>query len=192
MTAHAMAGDRERCLAAGMDDYISKPLQSQQLHALLARFGKTSVPRGRSEDHPIAMAAIDPPHPRDAVVPAAASIPSREVLLEELDGDESLLQRMIALFHENTPHLLDDIRNSVASHDPVALARAAHALLSSLGAFRAAHAYRLTQQLEAQAHDENHENTERTFLALEEATAAVHTALAAFARPGPACPVPTG
>lgn len=42
MTAHALKGDRERCLAAGMDDYISKPIQPQQLYEVLAKYAPTT------------------------------------------------------------------------------------------------------------------------------------------------------
>ena len=90
------------------------------------------------------------------------------------------MRRMTALFHENTPLLLDDIRGSIALQSADGIARSAHALLSSLGAFGANAAHRLTQQLEAQAHDENYEQTDRTFAALERESAQIHAALAAF------------
>ena len=90
------------------------------------------------------------------------------------------MQRMIALFHENAPHLLDDIRGSIARRSSGDLARSAHGLLSSLGAFGANDARQLTQQLEAQALEENYEHSDRTFAALERETAEIHTALAAF------------
>ena len=90
------------------------------------------------------------------------------------------MQRMIALFQENTPHLLDDIRGSIARRGSSDLARSAHGLLSSLGAFGAHDARQLTQQLETQALEENYEHTARTFAALERETAEIHVALAAF------------
>jgi PAS domain S-box-containing protein len=183
MTAHAMTGDRERCLAAGMDDYLSKPLEKAWLLALLDRVSAgrnsagaaapPSVPNGHRQPEALRTSA-----PKSSA--RALPVFSREKLLDELDGDEALMLRMFALFHENTPRLLDDIRGSIARRDGTDLARSAHALLSSLGAFGANKAHRLTQQLETQAHEENYEHTDRTFAALERETAAIHAALAAF------------
>jgi signal transduction histidine kinase/CheY-like chemotaxis protein len=178
MTAHAMAGDRQRCLDAGMDDYISKPLQKAELLALLKRISSGRHPTG---------AAVPPTAPNGhlqtlAHESSARELPifSRQKLLDQLDGDEALMQRMITLFHENTPRLLDEIRGSVARRGATDLARSAHALLSSLGAFGANDARHLTQQLETQALDENYEYTDRTFAALEREAAEIHAALAAF------------
>ena len=183
MTAHAMAGDRERCLGAGMDDYLSKPLRKAELFALLER-----VVAGRKA------AAITSPngHPLPGALrtlasgPSAAALPvfSREKLLDEFDGDEDLMRRMIALFHENTPRLLDDIRGAIACRAAPDLARSAHTLLSSLGVFGAHEARQLTLQLETQAELQDYENSLQTFTALERGTAEIHAALAAFAAGG--------
>src|SRR5687768_11729082 len=175
MTAHAMAGDRERCLAAGMDDYISKPLHTAALLELIERIctrrngGAAAPPPVNGLQTSVAESAA----PAELVL-------SREKLLNQLDGDEALMQRMIALFHQNTPQLLDAIRSSIARRNGAELARAAHALLSSLGAFGAHHALRLTRQLEAQAQEGDYEKIDRTFAALEGATAEVHATLSTF------------
>ena len=84
---------------------------------------------------------------------------------------------MIALFHENTPRLLDDIRASVVRRDGGDLARSAHALIGSLGAFGAKEAQSLARQLEEQAHAANYAQTDPTFAALARATAEIHQAL---------------
>jgi len=183
MTAHAMAGDRERCLDAGMDDYISKPLQKADLLDLLDR-----ISAGQNS----ASAAIPPSIPNGHRAPdGSQTLPfelpvrvlpvfSREKLLDQLDGDEALMSRMIALFHENTPHLLDDIRGSIVRRDARDLAHSAHALLSSLGVFGALDASHLTRQLEAHGREKNYQHTDETFAALERETAEIHLALAAF------------
>jgi HPt (histidine-containing phosphotransfer) domain-containing protein len=112
--------------------------------------------------------------------PSALPIFTREKLLDQLDGDEELMQRLVAIFQENTPRLLEEIRGSIARRGSRDLARSAHALLSSLGAVGANDAHQLTRQLEAQALEEDYTETERTFAALEQETAEIHTALAAF------------
>jgi len=172
MTAHAMTGDRERCLASGMDDYIAKPLHKAELLALLEKY--TAARATVAANH----APLAPP-----AALAAPKLPifSREKLLEELDGDEEFLFRLIDLFQENTPRLLETIRECVEERRGSDLARAAHALLSSLGTFGAVEARRLTEELESQGKQENYEHTERTYAALARATAEIHATLSTFA-----------
>jgi signal transduction histidine kinase/AmiR/NasT family two-component response regulator/HPt (histidine-containing phosphotransfer) domain-containing protein len=183
MTAHALTGDRERCLASGMDHYLSKPLRKADLVALLDQASASRNPNGAAFP-PATPDALHRPSPGPALgrESSAGKLPtfSREKLLEELDGDEALLQRMIALFQENTPRLLDDIRNSIARRGFSDVARSAHALSSSLSVFGANNARHLTEELQAQAHQENYEYTDRTFTALEREASAVHATLAAF------------
>ena len=183
MTAHAMAGDRQRCLAAGMDYYLSKPLIKAELVALLER-----IPRRQKRPGEVASpSASNGNRPPDALQPLeresspkALPIFSREKLLDELDGDEILMRRMISLFQENTPRLLDDIRGSIARRASGDLARSAHALRNSLGTFGAHDGHRLTLQLETQAHQEDYEDTDRIFAALVRGTTEIQAALAAY------------
>jgi two-component system sensor histidine kinase/response regulator len=170
MTAHAMAGDRERCLAAGMDDYVAKPLRKEDVLRVLEHCSYASASHVPEPPTEPLLHGTEPP----------LSLYSREELLEQCDGDDELMGRLIALFHENTPRLLDDIRDSIARRGSSDLARSAHALLSSLGAFGANDARHLTRQLETQAHHEDYEDTDRTFAALERGTAEIYLALAAF------------
>jgi two-component system sensor histidine kinase/response regulator len=105
MTAHAMNGDRERCVAAGMDGYVSKPLDPRMLFAVV-------------EDEPPA-------------VPAAASTPStfdRTAALERLDGDEALLSDVIGIFLEDCPARLKAIKAAVDAREPEAIRVEAHGL----------------------------------------------------------------
>ncbi len=162
MTAHAMAGDRERCLAAGMDDYLAKPLKKNELLGMLARFQKASAasPTWEGPERPDSSAEDRvPTFPHDRSAPNIAKdrgakaaptlrIFTREQFLNQLDGDEELMQTLIALFHENTPRTIANIATAIETRNGKALAAASHALLSSLGAFGAVEAGAITRNLE--------------------------------------------
>ena len=176
MTAYAMAGDRERCLAAGMDDYIAKPLQTPELIALLARnspWPTTTDPRSGSAifKSPYGLVGSD-----DGAL-AAASIFTREKLMDQFDGDPTLMRKLIALFHENAPNLLEEMRRSIAQGMPDDLACSAHTFLGSLGVFGATRARRLTLQLEEQGRSETLEGSIATLGELERETELVSLAL---------------
>ncbi len=117
MTAHAMTGDRERCLAAGMDSYISKPIRSRDLFETMAR-----VVDGASDALP----------PADATPPAAATDLDLAAMLQTVGGDRQLLREIGEAFLEEAPRLLDDLRASAADGDSDAMRRAAHTLKASL------------------------------------------------------------
>ncbi len=120
MTANAMAGDRRKCLDAGMDDYLSKPVSRAELEQCIARWKDTQMPV------PAAAPALS--EQRDAQRPGVLDqnvlSELREVLGAEVD-------KIIAVYLEDTPRLIAQLEHAVAASNPIALRIAAHTLKSS-------------------------------------------------------------
>jgi CheY-like chemotaxis protein/HPt (histidine-containing phosphotransfer) domain-containing protein len=127
MTAHALKGDRERCLAAGMDDYLSKPLRPNDLDAVLERWLR-AAPAGAAAPAPAAA------EPDDALVDEERMRVFREDYPE-------IVEQLVDLFVDSTPPLLTDLRSAVQDGDAEAVRRTAHKLKGScqnIGAARLA------------------------------------------------------
>ncbi|HEX7880723.1 MAG TPA: response regulator [Candidatus Eisenbacteria bacterium] len=134
LTAHAMAGDRERCLAAGMDDYLSKPLRPEDLVAALERQGAASREPGDVSDAPSSPAET---HDESVFDPAE--------LLERVGGHRDLMNRLVGISREELPRMREAVQRAISSGDAKELFQAAHALKGAalnLAASRVAEAAR--------------------------------------------------
>lgn len=134
ITAHARKADRDKCLAAGMDDYVSKPIKPRDLKAALARrmAGVTYIP--------IAHGAFE-------------ALPHGEVLniseaLGLVGGNRELLCEIARLFLDQYPRLLEETRRALSRSDYQSLGGAAHTLASSVGQLGGQRAFAAAKKLE--------------------------------------------
>jgi len=125
LTAHAMKGDREECMAAGMNDYLSKPIQPQELYEAIARLAR----------------------PPAEPVPAADQI-DRRPALARAGGDPELLRDLIELFLDDCPKLLAEIDTAVLRRDSLTLQRCAHRLKGEVSIFDDGPAFEAADRLE--------------------------------------------
>ena len=164
MTAHAMKGDRERCLDAGMDSYISKPLRP---HLLFEVIESIAAPLGA-------------PSKEAAGAEAAAAEFDREAVLTLVEGDQALLQEIVGLFLVEAPDLLRAMRAALARRDAVALEHSAHALKGSVGNFGAKTAHAIALTLEIMGHDGDLSGAPEAMAELETAFTRLAQALEEF------------
>jgi CheY-like chemotaxis protein/HPt (histidine-containing phosphotransfer) domain-containing protein len=140
MTANAMAGDRERCLDAGMDAYVAKPLKSKELFQVIEEAAESlGDVNSASKNEP----------KRSTPVPSENSqVIDKDSALDQLDGDEELLGQMVGLILEDCPRFMEDIRSAIARGDAEALQRISHTLKGAVGNVQAHAVYEAALRLE--------------------------------------------
>jgi len=135
MTAHAMKGDREKCLSAGMDGYLSKPIRIDELKQAVFRAGQKRNTGGSPEQN------------------SFGAIGKLESLLDSVMGDQALLAEMAELWLADSERQERQIQEGLDSGDVMMVQRAAHALKGSVGTFQASAAQEAAHQLEMSAKD---------------------------------------
>ncbi len=139
LTAHAMKGDRERCLQAGMDAYVAKPVQKQELLHIMYQYS------ARTENRFLAVS--------EKSTDSALPVFDMDEGLQHSGGDEPLLADLCQLFMQDCPESQCEIRQKIARGDTPAAADAVHKLKSSLATIGGVRAYRAALAVESLARD---------------------------------------
>jgi two-component system sensor histidine kinase/response regulator len=160
MTAHAMKGDMERCLAAGMDSYISKPVKAEELIKIVETTGKARD-AGESGEKP-------------------GNVLDMTGALAHVDGDEELLKEIAGIFLDSSDELMDRIHQAIKNQDGGELERAAHTLKGAVGNFGAEPACRAALELENMGRSADLTKAEAVYSVLEKAIGNLRDTLAAM------------
>ncbi|MCB1279274.1 response regulator [Prosthecobacter sp.] len=155
MTAHALKGDRERCLAAGMDGYVSKPIQPADLWSAVEEL----LPSVASSKQPSATPAMATLHPEDAAI--------RDHALKSASNNPDFLRQLIKVFIAESETLMSGIHAAVADGDAKALHGHAHSLKGALALFGSNAATTAAQQLEFVGREERIQDAAEAFEKLE-------------------------
>ena len=139
MTAHAMKGDRDKCIDAGMDDYISKPIRRKELSKVISRVAERFLKTIQEPD--------ERPTEQNRHEGTDMILDEAE-LMEEVDHDKDLLRRMVEIFNRDADQRLPKLKEAIASGNAEVVKQEAHALKGGIGTFFADTAFKTAYTLE--------------------------------------------
>jgi CheY-like chemotaxis protein len=159
LTAYAMKGDRERCLAAGMDGYLSKPMRRQDLLDLLRKY----------ETLPVQASEVSQPHEQEECPPVGVDGDpvDRCALLDRLGGNSQLLSELVQIYLSESPSLLAAAQLALREKNGQNLARLAHTIKGSAGNFIARATLETAERLEAFAEEGDFSRAQEAMKALD-------------------------
>lgn len=194
MTANAMQGDREKCLAVGMSDYVSKPIEMRALKAAFARLGEYL------DQHPTPAAPVvfpvspegyimglphlvPPPafilEPTPSVVKAETMTHQPPALPPAVEDDDEIYfpTHLIGLFISETQNRIDELKEALAEHDSVRMARMLHTIKGTAANFGAKELESICRQAEHHAQQANTEKVSQLLPRVEQAFVAARNQL---------------
>ncbi|MBN8420823.1 MAG: response regulator [Verrucomicrobia bacterium] len=176
MTANAMKGDRERCLAAGMDDYIAKPLRSAELFQVVEQFAaRSSTPQNAT-----ASPAPASPAPQPQIEPPPFDLAE----FRESTGDEKLMRKLVAIFAEDAQKYLRKAEKALTARKAPQVYESAHSLKGMLGVYAARKALTISSELCEYAHAGDLKGAQLLLDQLKKECALLGAALLAAFEPG--------
>ncbi len=166
LSAHAMKEDQERCLNAGMDAYLTKPVKSEKLFTVLDELFSAKRTEKASEE----------------AVPTPENAFDSKEFLERMGGDWDLINEMVEWFDGNIEQMLKDIQTAIDKQDASALNMSAHSLKGVLGEFAAKKGHGLAYDLEMMGKKENLQEAPEKFEALKNEVGKVKEQLLDFVK----------
>lgn len=152
MTAHAMSGDRERCLEAGMDSYISKPINTEELWDCIEKLVNKNEQSYQTPS----------PSPQEH-----GEIINKDQFMERVGGDIDLLKELVDIFVDTREMMLSELDQAIREGNAEATERAAHTIKGAVGNFAADRAFQAALELETMGRDKKMRNAAEAYKILE-------------------------
>jgi CheY-like chemotaxis protein/HPt (histidine-containing phosphotransfer) domain-containing protein len=154
MTAHAMKEDREKCLGAGMEDYVSKPIQLRDINEAIQRHMERGVSVEKNS-------LLTDPGTGEGVF-------NRKELLDRLDGNEKLLREIVEVFSKDIPLQMERLKGALQNGEAAVVQRQAHTMKGAAANINAELMRKAAWEVEMAAKEENWQKAQSLVQALEE------------------------